>query len=99
MLDSWVGPLRRHLLLRSIALACALPTLAWAQAGGTDPAAPQAGGAISLPELNVSADQERGHSPVRGFVAPVSATATKTDTPVLETPQSVSTVTRDQIEA
>jgi iron complex outermembrane receptor protein len=99
MLDSWVGPLRRHLLLRSIALACALPTSAWAQAGGTDPAAPQAGGAISLPELNVNADQERGHSPVRGFVAPVSATATKTDTPVLETPQSVSTVTRDQIEA
>lgn len=38
-------------------------------------------------------------SPVRGFVAKRSATATKTDTPVTETPQSISIVTRDSLEA
>jgi iron complex outermembrane receptor protein len=43
-------------------------------------------------------NSETGISPVRGFVAGVSATATKTDTPLLETPQAVSVVTRDQFE-
>ncbi|MDN3566546.1 TonB-dependent siderophore receptor [Paeniroseomonas aquatica] len=55
--------------------------------------------ATALPELNVNAGLPRGHGPVRGYVAGVSATATKTDTPLLETPQSLSVVTRDQIEA
>jgi iron complex outermembrane recepter protein len=41
---------------------------------------------------------ETGTSPVKGFVAGVSATATKTDTPLLATPQAVSVVTRDQME-
>ena len=35
--------------------------------------------------------------PTVGYFAPSSFTATKTDTPLLETPQSVSTVTQDQI--
>jgi iron complex outermembrane recepter protein len=34
-----------------------------------------------------------------GYLATVSATATKTATPILETPQSISVVTRDQIES
>lgn len=38
-------------------------------------------------------------APVPGFVAPRTATATKTDTPVNETPQSITIVTRDQIDA
>ncbi|NRR34221.1 TonB-dependent siderophore receptor [Oxalobacteraceae bacterium] len=36
---------------------------------------------------------------VTGYLAKRSATATKTDTPLIETPQSVSVVTADQIEA
>lgn len=40
---------------------------------------------------------ERANGPVRGFVATRSGTATKTDTPLIETPQSVSVVTTDQI--
>ena len=40
---------------------------------------------------------ERANGPVRGFVATRSGTATKTDTPLIETPQSISVVTTDQI--
>jgi iron complex outermembrane receptor protein len=41
---------------------------------------------------------ERANGPVNGIVARQSATGTKTDTPILETPQSISVVTRQQIE-
>ena len=34
---------------------------------------------------------------MRGFVATRSGTATKTDTPLIETPQSISVITTDQI--
>ncbi|MEN0075731.1 MAG: TonB-dependent receptor plug domain-containing protein, partial [Paracraurococcus sp.] len=65
--------------------------------------APQQGsaadGSLVLPEVNVTAGlQQRSWQPVRGYVADVAATATKTDTPILETPQSISVVTRDQMD-
>ncbi|SDC85570.1 iron complex outermembrane recepter protein [Bradyrhizobium brasilense] len=40
---------------------------------------------------------ERAGGPVVGFVATRSGTATKTDTPLIEIPQSISVVTTDQI--
>lgn len=40
---------------------------------------------------------ERANGPVVGYVANQSATATKTDSPILSTPQSISVVTKDQI--
>lgn len=40
---------------------------------------------------------ERANGPVNGFVATRSGTATKTDTPIIETPQSISVVTADQV--
>jgi iron complex outermembrane recepter protein len=40
---------------------------------------------------------ERANGPVHGFVATRSGTATKTDTPLIETPQSVSVITTDQV--
>ncbi|MGY3621448.1 TonB-dependent siderophore receptor [Bradyrhizobium sp. USDA 10063] len=40
---------------------------------------------------------EKGTGPVVGYLAKQSVTATKTDTPILETPQSISIVTQDQI--
>lgn len=40
---------------------------------------------------------ERANGPVVGYLARQSATGTKTDTPILETPQSISVVTKDQI--
>jgi iron complex outermembrane receptor protein len=42
---------------------------------------------------------ETTYGPVKGYVATRSATSTKTDTPLIETPQSISVVTRDQMEA
>ncbi|WP_149538022.1 TonB-dependent siderophore receptor [Siccirubricoccus phaeus] len=57
------------------------------------------GGAVALPEVRIDAGLPRGWAPVRGFVAETAATGTKTDTPLIETPQSISVVTRDQIEA
>jgi len=42
---------------------------------------------------------EDPRAPVTGYVAKTSASATKTDTPLVETQQSVSIVTRDQIDA
>ena len=41
---------------------------------------------------------ERATGPVPGMVAQRSATGTKTDTPILETPQSISVIPRQQIE-
>lgn len=42
---------------------------------------------------------ERANGPVTGYLATQSATGTKTDTLILETPQSISVVTKDQITA
>lgn len=40
---------------------------------------------------------ERGDGPVAGYVATRSRSATKTDTPILEMPQSISVITADRI--
>jgi iron complex outermembrane receptor protein len=53
-------------------------------------------GAIPLDTIDVQGETAWG--PVDGFVANRSATGTKTDTPLIEVPQSVSVVTRDQME-
>ena len=55
-------------------------------------------GTILLPEVNVQATAWRAWQPVQGYVAPLTTTGTKTDTPLIETPQSVGVVTRDQID-
>jgi iron complex outermembrane receptor protein len=59
--------------------------------GGSVPA-----GAIPLDTIDVQGETAWG--PVQGFVASRSATGSKTDTPIIEVPQSISVVTRDQIE-
>jgi len=77
------------LLAGSIALAFAGPALA------------QDGAASSgtLPEVRVDAfaTPETAKTPVIGYRAKNASTATKTDTPLSETPQSVTVVPRDQI--
>lgn len=65
------------------------------QSGG--PVDPRGYDSSSRPGLNRG--PERGTGPVRGYAAKVSVTSTKTDTPLLETPQSVSIVTQDQVTA
>jgi len=46
--------------------------------------------------VRVTGDLETATSPVYGYVATRSATGTKTDTPLLETPQAITVITREQ---
>ncbi|WP_029146790.1 TonB-dependent siderophore receptor [Methylophilus sp. 5] len=54
-----------------------------------------------LPEVKVSSSKvsETAVGPVKGYVAKRSATGSKTDTPITEVPQSISVVTRDEMDA
>ena len=62
--------------------------------------APAATGAVTLDPVQVQGTirAETAWGPVDGIVARRSAAATKTDTPILETPQAVSVVTRQQMD-
>ncbi|AFT70262.1 TonB-dependent siderophore receptor family protein 6 [Alloalcanivorax dieselolei B5] len=53
---------------------------------------------LSPIRVDAGAGQESGYGPVTGYAATRSITATKMDIPLIETPQSVSVVTADQIE-
>lgn len=56
-------------------------------------------GTVQLEKVQVTAARpEAATGPVSGFVARQSATATKTDTPLLETPQAVSVIGREQMQ-
>ncbi|MDP9991230.1 iron complex outermembrane receptor protein [Variovorax boronicumulans] len=66
----------------------------------TAPATPAASGTSTLPAVTVVADgEESATGRVQGYVAKRSATATKTDTPIIETPQSLTVITADRMEA
>lgn len=78
---------------RSGAGAAAVAMLAASATGALGQSAPAP---IGLDTIEVQS--ERAGGPVNGYVARRSDTATKTDTPLIETPQSVSVITRDQIE-
>jgi iron complex outermembrane receptor protein len=63
--------------------------------------ADSSGGAVVLPPVAIEGTLNResawGH--VEGYVAERSASGTKTDTPIVEIPQSISVITADQIQA
>lgn len=66
--------------------------------------APASVGAAGLPEGAIPLDTidiqgEVAGGPVVGYVAQQSATATKTGTPLIETPQTITVITRDQMTA
>jgi iron complex outermembrane recepter protein len=50
-----------------------------------------------LPEVRVSAASENAWGPVEGYTPSRSATGTKTDTPLLETPRSISVIGAERI--
>jgi iron complex outermembrane receptor protein len=87
-------------------LVCAIG-LAWHDAAraqqGTEPAVAPApareGGSLPAVRAVAPSITESATGPVEGFVAKRGATATKTDTPIIETPQAISVVTRDQMDA
>lgn len=55
------------------------------------------GSALPGVTITARADDETGTGPVQGYTAKRSTTATKTDTSLLDTPQSVTVVTKDLI--
>ncbi|MCW2249065.1 iron complex outermembrane receptor protein [Azospirillum fermentarium] len=61
--------------------------------------APKADGAEVLGPVTVEGARESAWGPVQGSAASRSATATKTDTPLIETPQSVSVISAARIQA
>ncbi|SDE75871.1 iron complex outermembrane recepter protein [Variovorax sp. CF079] len=62
-------------------------------------AAPPTSDAARLPVVTVSANAEQDSATgVNGYVARRSASGSKTDTPIIETPQSISVVTKRQLE-
>lgn len=82
---------------RRAGVAVAAIVAGWSGAAFGQSGAPtQNGNAISLDTIQVQGEQAGG--PVNGYVARRSDTATKTDTPLIETPQSVTVVTRQQMD-
>ncbi len=64
------------------------------------PSGTAADGSTALPTITVNADAERelGDGPVAGYVARRTTAGTKTDTPIIEIPQTLSVVTRQQMD-
>ncbi|MFF7710860.1 TonB-dependent siderophore receptor [Pseudomonas sp. NPDC007930] len=65
-------------------------------------AAPEQGnGTVQLQSTNITSSyaSDSVNEPIVGYVATRSLSATKTDTPLIETPQSISVVTKDQMRA
>ncbi len=52
---------------------------------------------VELGPVSVEGTAWKSWEPVKGYVAPVTTTGSKTDTPLIEAPQSVGVVTRDQM--
>ncbi|RWQ36018.1 MAG: TonB-dependent siderophore receptor [Mesorhizobium sp.] len=80
---------RRNLLIAAMSLSVLL--------GGGQAVAQEA--TTTLDPINVQERVESAFGTVDGYVATQGSTATKTDTPLIETPQSISVITRDQMEA
>ncbi len=72
---------------------------AWAAEAGAGAATVAATPNGVLPAIAVKDRKEHGNGPVQGLVAYRGAASTKTDTPLHETPQSVSVIGRDQLDA
>src|SRR5690606_35866086 len=86
---SGVGMSSNRIPLCAAAVLGCLPTVLAAQ---------PASSVTTLPGITVQGGVlETATGPVQGYAAQRSATATKTDTPLIETPQSITVVTRDQM--
>ncbi|MCO6417750.1 TonB-dependent siderophore receptor [Siccirubricoccus sp. KC 17139] len=69
-----------------------------APAARAQTAQPEPEGAVRLPELRIHGARETATGPVQGISAERSASGTKTDTPLILTPQNVTVVTREQMD-
>ncbi len=85
---------RLSLSIHAALLGFGIAAVHSATAAGQD-----AGKDTVLSTINVNAAPETANGAVQGFVATRSTTATKTDAPIIETPQAISVVTRDEMDA
>jgi len=95
-------PTRLTLALHAAALGLLLPHGAVRAQAATEtpaPAAPAPVAETTLPSVKVQSRVNDETGPVRGFVPKHANTATKTDTPLVETPQSISVVGSDEMAA
>ena len=89
---------RQRWLTTAVAVAAwSAPTAVLAQ----DAEQHGSGSSTTLPTLQVTESRiyEEATGPIEGYVATRTATGTKTDTPINEVPQSISVITRDEVEA
>ncbi|WP_250475261.1 TonB-dependent siderophore receptor [Caballeronia sp. GAFFF1] len=84
-------PLRTAALLLFMASACV-------NAQSVDADAAPAESTLPAVKVTAQSDQDAPYGPTNGYVAKSSSTALKSGTPIIETPQSVSVVTRDQMD-
>ncbi|VVM93430.1 Ferrichrome outer membrane transporter/phage receptor [Pseudomonas fluorescens] len=84
--------MRRTLL--SICVLQALSSSSWAEQANSTSSALE----LEATDVVGTADYERADGPVQGYRATRSASATRTDTSIHETPQSISVVTKDAVE-
>ncbi len=83
--------MRRTLV--SLCVIQAISQAAWAESAATDRST------IELQAIDINGTtEEQAQGPVQGYRATRSASATRTDTSIHETPQSISVVTRDAVE-
>lgn len=76
---------RRAASVIAAAVAAALSTSAWAQ------------GSVTLDKVTVEGAKRSDTRPEPGYQAKKSSSSTRTDTPLIDTPQSISVVTQDVI--
>ena len=99
---------RQRLLNASLVAAFGTATAFWslaASAQGQQSTQPSTSASVpdstgnALPTVTVRDEPETANGPVQGYVARRSATGTKTDTPLIETPQSISVIGREELDA
>lgn len=81
----------------SLFICATSPAALWAQQAATNPDEPAR--PYVLNQITLTSDAETGTGPVVGLFATESRTATKSDTPLIETPRAVSVVSAAEIQA
>lgn len=82
-----------------IGISVTLSLVAFATSGMAQGVPSTSSPSIQLDTIDVHGQGENAAGPVSGYVATRSATGSKTDTPILEIPQTINVVTADQIRA
>ncbi|MGO4386098.1 TonB-dependent siderophore receptor [Microvirga sp. 2YAF29] len=91
------GSSLRRVGLKGLLATTALGGLVFAAQVGHAQTAAQPSGVIQLETVTVTGQGESGTGPVNGYVATRTTSGSKTDTPIIETPQAISVIGREQI--